>query len=147
MGIEQAAKKAGRMVTVPFAPGRGDATQDQTDVASFAWLEPKADGFRNYYNSNQTARPEDLLVDKAQLLTLSIPELVVLLGGMRVLSTNFDNSNYGVFTARPGVLTNDYFVNILDLNTVWSTSDQLVFQGIIILQIYLCITLHMPYYV
>lgn len=129
VGIEQAAKKAGRMVTVPFAPGRGDATQDQTDVASFAWLEPKADGFRNYYNSNQTARPEDLLVDKAQLLTLSIPELVVLLGGMRVLSTNFDNSNYGVFTARPGVLTNDYFVNILDLNTVWSTSDQLVFQG------------------
>ena len=131
VGIEKAAKNAGHEVTVPFTPGRADASQDQTDVESFAVLEPAADGFRNYYNSKNQAKPEDLLVDKAQLLTLTAPELVVLLGGLRVLNANFDKSSHGVFTARPEVLTNDYFLNLLDLNTTWKATgkDEHVFEG------------------
>jgi catalase-peroxidase len=128
--VEKAAENAGYSVTVPFTPGRADATQEQTDVDSFAWLEPMADGFRNYYNAKY-ATAEEMLVDKAQLLTLSVPELTVLLGGMRVLNTNYDGSNHGVFTDRPESLTNDYFSNLLDLNTTWkSTSeDQQLFEG------------------
>jgi catalase-peroxidase len=128
--VEKAAENAGYSVTVPFTPGRADATQEQTDVDSFAWLEPMADGFRNYYNAKY-ATAEEMLVDKAQLLTLSVPELTVLLGGMRVLNTNYDGSNHGVFTDRPESLTNDYFSNLLDLSTTWkSTSEeQKLFEG------------------
>lgn len=132
VGIEKAAKDAGHEVTVPFTPGRADASQDQTDVESFAALEPAADGFRNFYKNKQgAAKPEDLLVDRAQLLTLTAPELVVLLGGLRVLNANFDKSNHGVFTTRPEWLTNDYFVNLLDWNTVWKATDKAeqVFEG------------------
>ena len=118
-GVEKAAKDAGSPVTVPFTPGRMDASQEQTDVESFAVLEPAADGFRNYSKTKYSISTEELLIDKAGLLTLSAPELTVLVGGMRVLNTNFDNSKYGVFTKRPGVLTNDFFVNMLDMNTVW----------------------------
>jgi catalase-peroxidase len=121
--IEKAAKDAGHHITVPFTPGRADTTQDQTDVESFAVLEPAADGFRNYYKPKHKAAAEDLLIDKAQLLTLSAPEMTVLLGGLRVLNTNFDNSKHGVFTDRPEVLTNDYFVNLLDLGTTWKALD------------------------
>jgi catalase-peroxidase len=129
--IEKAAKEAGHTVTVPFTPGRGDATLAQTDVESFAVLEPKADAFRNYKNAQCKAVTEEMLVDKAQLLTLSIPEMTVLLGGMRVLDTNFDGSKHGVFTHRPQVLSNDFFVNLLDLSTAWkATSDTgEVFEG------------------
>jgi catalase-peroxidase len=129
--IEKAAKEAGHTVTVPFTPGRGDATLAQTDVESFAVLEPKADAFRNYKNAQCNAVTEEMLVDKAQLLTLSIPEMTVLLGGMRVLNTNFDGSKHGVFTHRPQVLSNDFFVNLLDLGTTWkATSDTgEVFEG------------------
>ena len=130
-GVEQAAKNAGHEVTVPFTPGRGDASQEQTDVVAFAAIEPAADGFRNYLNAKHKSPAEDMLIDRAQLLTLTIPQMTVLIGGLRVLDTNFDQSKHGVFTNRPGALTNDYFVNLLDLNTTWrATSDaQSVFVG------------------
>jgi len=124
VGVEMAAMDAGFDVTVPFQAGRGDATQEQTDVDSFAFLEPVADGFRNYYKSNQIATAEELLVDKAQLLTLTIPEMTVLVGGMRAIGANYDGSTHGVFTEKVGALTNDFFVNLLNINTTWkSTSD------------------------
>ncbi len=131
VGIEKAAKKAKLDVKVPFTPGRADATQEQTDVVSFAVLEPAADGFRNYLKKKHTASAEELLVDKAQLLTLTAPELTVLVGGMRVLNTNFDKSKHGVFTKRSEALTNDFFVNLLDLDTTWkaTTDAQDVFEG------------------
>jgi catalase-peroxidase len=130
-GIEKAAKNAGLDVKVPFTPGRTDASQEQTDVESFAVLEPAADGFRNYKKSQYTATAEEMLVDKAQLMTLTAPEMTVLVGGMRVLNTNYDQSKHGVFTNRPEALTNDFFVNLLDLGTTWkATSDaQDVFEG------------------
>lgn len=130
-GVEQAAKNAGQAVQVPFTPGRTDATQEQTDVESFAVLEPAADGFRNYFKPKHAVSAEEMLVDKAQLMTLTAPEMTVLVGGMRVLNTNFDQSNHGVFTNRPEALTNDFFVNLLDLGTTWkATSDaQNVFDG------------------
>jgi len=118
-GIEKAAKDAGFSVKVPFAPGRMDASAEQTDVAAFAWLEPAADGFRNYIRDAGNLRPEELLIDRAQLLTLTVPEMTVLVGGMRVLNANFRRSPLGVFTRRPGSLSNDFFVNLLDMNTVW----------------------------
>jgi catalase-peroxidase len=111
-GVEQAAKTAGHAVTVPFTPGRMDASQEQTDVESFAVLEPLADGFRNYLKKRFTVTAEELLVDKAQLLTLTAPEMTALVGGLRVLGTNADGSAHGVFTKRPGALTNDFFVNL-----------------------------------
>jgi len=130
-GIEKAAKNAGKDITVPFTPGRTDASQDQTDVQSFAALEPMADGFRNYLKGKFSVSAEEILVDKAQLLTLTAPEMTVLVGGMRVLGTNQDGSDHGVFTKNPGSLTNDFFVNLLDLNTKWrETSDaQESFEG------------------
>ncbi len=129
--IEQAARNAGHEVTVPFAPGRTDASQEQTDVNSFAVLEPCADGFRNYQKKKYAVRPEVLLVDRAQLLTLTAPEMTVLIGGMRVLDANYRHSKHGVFTSRPGALTNDFFVNLLDMNTVWEPTpeDEDVFEG------------------
>ena len=119
--IEKAARDAGFHITVPFAPGRGDATQEQTDVQSFAVLEPIADGFRNYVKKEYAPhiRPEELLVDKAQLLGLTAPEMTVLIGGLRVLGANFGGNRHGVFTDREGILTNDFFVNLLDMNYVW----------------------------
>jgi catalase-peroxidase len=130
-GVEKAARDAGIKVTVPFTPGRTDASQDQTDVASFEVLEPVADGFRNYLKKKYSIRTEELLVDKAQLLTLTAPELTVLVGGMRVLNTNFDNSAHGVLTDRPGVLTNDFFVNLLDMSTEWkaTSGEKEIFEG------------------
>ncbi|MEO5977217.1 MAG: catalase/peroxidase HPI [Chryseolinea sp.] len=130
-GIEQAAKNAGQTVTVPFSPGRVDASQDQTDVESFEVLEPGADAFRNYFHPKHMSSPEEMLVDKAQLLTLTAPEMVVLLGGMRVLNTNFDSSKHGVFTHKTDALSNDFFVNLLDLGTTWkaTTDAQQVFVG------------------
>ena len=129
-GVEQAAKNAGFEVTVPFAPGRTDASQEQTDVASFAVLEPAADGFRNYLKAKYSVTAEELLVDRAQLLTLTAPEMTVLVGGMRVLNANFGQSQLGVFTKRPEALTNDFFVNLLDMGTTWkATSDADVFEG------------------
>lgn len=130
-GVEQAAKNAGHDVTVPFTPGRMDALEEQTDVNSFAVLEPVADGFCNYQKTLRVVRPEELLVDKAQLLTLTPPEMTVLIGGLRVLNTNFRQSPHGVFTNRPETLTNDFFVNLLDMRTVWSVSedDDNVFEG------------------
>jgi catalase-peroxidase len=122
--IEKAARDAGQSVKVPFAPGRTDASQDQTDVASFAHLEPVADGFRNYLKPGQSRSAEELLVDKAQLLTLSAPELTVLVGGLRVLGANVDGASHGVFTARPQALTNDFFVNLLDMGTTWKAASQ-----------------------
>ncbi len=122
-GIEKAAKNAGHTITVPFTPGRTDALQEQTDVDSFAVLEPIADGFRNYMKKKYTISSEELLIDKAQLLTLSAPEMTVLLGGMRVLNTNFDHSKHGVFTKTPEALTNDYFINLIDFSTTWKESD------------------------
>ncbi len=118
-GIEKAAGDAGHNISVPFTPGRGDASADQTDVESFAVLEPTADGFRNYMKKKYSVSTEEMLVDKAQLLTLTAPEMTVLVGGMRVLGTNYDGSNHGVFTDRPGTLTNDFFINLLDLDTNW----------------------------
>jgi len=123
-GVEKAAKDAGYKITVPFIPGRMDASQEQTDVESFAMLEPVADGFRNYLKKKLAISTEELLVDKAQLLTLTAPEMTVLIGGMRVLNTNFDNSKHGVFTNRPEVLTNDFFVNLLDMKTVWKATSE-----------------------
>jgi catalase-peroxidase len=130
-GVEKAAKDAGSIVTVPFTPGRMDASQEQTDVESFAVLEPAADGFRNYLKTKYSISTEELLVDKAQLLTLTAPEMTVLLGGMRVLNTNFDNSRHGVFTKRPEVLTNDFFVNLLDMSTAWMPTSETreIFDG------------------
>jgi catalase-peroxidase len=130
-GIEQAAKNAGHEVTVPFTPGRMDASQEQTDVESFAVLEPIADGFRNYLRGKYTISAEALLVDKAQLLTLTAPEMTVLVGGMRVLNANFGGAQHGVFTKRPGALTNDFFVNLLDMGTEWKpvSKDADVFEG------------------
>ncbi|MFH8800006.1 catalase/peroxidase HPI [Streptomyces sp. NPDC017936] len=130
-GVEKAAKDAGFDVEVPFTPGRVDATQEQTDVESFAALEPKADGFRNYVGKGQRLPAEYLLIDKANLLNLSAPELTVLVGGLRVLGANYQQSKHGVFTDRPGTLTNDFFVNLLDLGTTWkSTSeDQTTYEG------------------
>jgi catalase-peroxidase len=123
VGIEQAAKEAGHTIAVPFTPGRADASQAQTDVESFAVLEPVADGFRNYLKTRHVAATaEEMLIDKAQLLTLTTPELTVLIGGMRVLNTNFNHSPNGVFTKRPGVLTNDYFVNLIDFSTTWKAT-------------------------
>jgi catalase-peroxidase len=130
-GIERAAKAAGHEVKVPFTPGRVDASQEQTDVDSFEIMEPNADGFRNYGKSHHKVSAEELLIDKAQLLTLTAPELTVLVGGLRVLNTNYDNSKHGVFTKHPEVLSNDFFLNLLDLGTTWSaTSDsQNLFEG------------------
>jgi catalase-peroxidase len=130
-GVEQAAKKAGHNITVPFTPGRTDASQEQTDVQSFAVLEPVADGFRNYQKTKYAVSAEELLVDRAQLLTLTAPEMTVLIGGMRVLNANFGQSQHGVFTKRPEALTNDFFVNLLDMNTTWkaTSEDKDVFQG------------------
>ncbi len=123
-GIEQAAKNAGCKITVPFTPGRMDASLKQTDAASFGVLEPKADGFRNYAKARYAVLPEELLVDKAQLLTLTAPEMTVLIGGLRVLGANFGGSPHGVFTLRPEALTNDFFVNLLDMGTEWKPSPQ-----------------------
>ncbi|HSV75748.1 MAG TPA: catalase/peroxidase HPI [Bacteroidales bacterium] len=129
--VEQAAKKAGHAIKVPFVPGRGDALLEQTDVESFKVLEPVADGFRNYLKTKYSVSTEELLIDKAQLLTLTAPEMTALVGGMRVLNTNFDQSKHGVFTDRPEVLTNDFFVNLLDMSTVWKavSDDKEVFEG------------------
>jgi catalase-peroxidase len=130
-GVEKAAQNAGYTVSVPFTPGRTDASQEQTDIESFAVLEPEADGFRNYMKTQYTVSAEEMLIDKAQLLTLTAPELTALLGGMRVLNVNFDQSTHGVFTNRPETLTNDFFVNLLDFGTTWkaSSSSQEVFEG------------------
>ena len=128
-GVEQAAKNAGHDVTVPFAPGRTDATEEQTDVASFHVLEPAADGFRNYQKAKYTVSAEELLVDRAQLLTLTAPEMTVLVGGMRVLNANFGQAQHGVFTKRPEALTNDFFVNLLDMGTAWKPTSEDVFEG------------------
>ena len=125
VGIETAAKKSGHKVKVPFSAGRGDARQDQTDVNSFGLLEPKADGFRNYLNSDASiVSAEEKLIDKAQLMGLTAPEMTALVGGMRVLDTNYDGSKYGVFTNKPGSLTNDYFTNLLDMNITWKEEDK-----------------------
>jgi catalase-peroxidase len=124
VGIEEAAKRSGHAVAVPFIPGRTDASQEQTDVASFAVLEPVADGFRNYTSAKMLTSAEEMLLDKAQLLTLSAPEMTILLGGMRVLNTNVGNTRHGVFTKKPETLTNDFFVSLLDMRTAWkATSD------------------------
>jgi catalase-peroxidase len=129
--IEQAAQKAGHPVTVPFTPGRTDASQAQTDVEAFAVLEPAADGFRNYQKTKFAVSPEELLLDRAQLLTLTAPEMTVLMGGMRVLDANYGQTRHGVFTERPATLSNDFFVNLLDMNTTWqpTTADQDLFEG------------------
>ena len=129
--IEKAAKNAGNEISVPFTPGRMDASQDETEIDSFAFLEPKADGFRNYFNAKNMASAEEMLVDKAQLLNLTAPEMTVLVGGLRVLNTNFDKSRHGVLTQNPETLTNDFFLNLLDLGTTWrATSDtQNLFVG------------------
>jgi len=128
--VEQAAKKAGSVVEVPFTPGRMDASLEQTDVASFAVLEPVADGFRNFLKGKFSVPAEELLVDKAQLLTLTAPEMTVLVGGLRVLGANHGRSSHGVFTRRPETLTNDFFVNLLDMRTEWkATPDADVFEG------------------
>ena len=130
-GVEEAAKNAGHTLSVPFTQGRGDASQEQTDLESFGYLEPLADGFRNYMNSKLKVAAEDLLVDRANLLTLSIPEMTVLVGGLRVLGANYDGSDYGVFTDKVGRLTNDFFTNILDFTYTWSatSSDDTIFEG------------------
>jgi catalase-peroxidase len=129
--VEEAAKKAGHAVTVPFTPGRTDASQAQTDIESFAVLEPIADGFRNYQKGKYSVPAEELLLDKAQLLKLSAPEMTVLIGGMRAMNANTGQSQHGVFTGRPGMLTNDFFVNLLDMRTTWQpmSKDGDVFEG------------------
>lgn len=129
--VEKAARDAGQTITVPFTPGRMDASQEQTDVDAAVFLEPRADGFRNYRNSKSAVATEELLIDKAQLLTLTAPELTVLVGGMRALDANFDGSKHGVFTSRPGQLTNDFFVNLLDMGTAWKASspDKELYEG------------------
>jgi catalase-peroxidase len=130
-GVEKAAKNGGHDVTVPFTPGRMDASQEQTDVESFSVLEPAADGFRNYLKAKYAVPAEELLVDRAQLLTLTPPEMTVLVGGMRVLNANFDKSQHGVFTDQPEALTNDFFVNLLDMDTTWKAASEAedVFEG------------------
>lgn len=127
--VEKAARDAGFDVTVPFAPGRGDATQEQTDVDSFAVLEPIADGFRNYQKKEYNIPAEELLIDKAHLLGLTAPEMTVLIGGMRVLGTNYGGTKHGVFTDRVGMLTNDFFVNLLDMNTAWKPTENGIYEG------------------
>jgi len=127
--IEEAAKKAGHEVAIPFSPGRADALQEQTDMVSFAVLEPAADGFRNYLRKGLEASAAELLVDKANLLTLTAPEMTVLVGGLRALNANFAQSKLGVFTDRPGTLSNDFFVNLLDMNTKWQKSAS--FEGVL----------------
>jgi len=129
--VEQAAKNAGHDITVPFAPGRTDAAQEQTDVETFSVLEPTADGFRNYLRSGEILSPETLLLDRANMLTLTAPEMTVLIGGMRTLNANFGQSAHGVFTDRPETLTNDFFVNLLDMSTEWkaSASAENVYEG------------------
>ena len=131
VGIEKAAKNAGHDVKVSFTPGRADASQEQTDIESFAVLEPAADGFRNYLKAKHTASAEEMLVDKAQLLRLTAPEMTALVGGLRVLNANFDKSKHGVFTKRAETLSNDFFVNLLDLNTSWKATSELenIFEG------------------
>lgn len=130
-GVETAAKNAGHDVNVPFTAGRGDASQEQTDVASFAAMQPAADGFRNYLQTHHTASSEQMLIDKAQLLKLSVPEMTVLIAGMRVMNTNYNQSHHGVFTGQPEALTNDFFINLLDMGITWkATSDaQNIFVG------------------
>ncbi len=128
-GVEQAAKAAGHAASVPFTPGRSDATQEQTDIESFGFMEPIADGFRNYVNGKQSIPAEHLLVDKAQLLTLTAPEMTVLVGGLRVLGTNAGQTQHGVFTRKPGALTNDFFVNLLEMGTAWKAGSDDVFEG------------------
>ena len=129
--VEQAAKATGIAVTVPFTPGRTDATDEQTDAASFFVLEPKADGFRNYQKAKYAVTAEEMLIDKAQLLTLTAPEMTVIIGGMRVLGANYDGSQNGVFTKEPGKLTNDFFINLLDMKTAWAaiSDEQDLFEG------------------
>jgi catalase-peroxidase len=129
--VEKAAKDGGHSITVPFKPGRADASQEQTDVESFGYLEPAADGFRNYRKTKAPVSTEELLIDKAHLLTLTAPELTILLGGLRVLNINFDGSKHGVFTSRPGVLTNDFFINLLDMGTAWKavSADKEIYEG------------------
>ncbi len=131
VGVEQAAKKGGHKVAVPFSPGRMDASQEQTEVKSFGVLEPKADGFRNYQKTKYAVRAEEMLVDRTQLLTLTAPEMTALVGGMRVLNANFAQSKHGVFTKRPETLTNDFFVNLLDMSTTWkaTSAEEDVFEG------------------
>jgi len=131
VGVEQAAKQAGYEVIVPFTPGRMDATAEQTDAETFEVLEPVADGFRNYLKAKYSVSAEELLVDKAQLLTLTAPELTALVGGMRVLDTNYDGSKNGVFTDNPGALTNDFFVNLLDMSLAWfpQSEEEDLFDG------------------
>lgn len=130
--IESAAKQAGRTVSVPFTPGRMDATQDKTDVAAFAALEPAADGFRNYYGKAASRSPAEMLVDKASMLSLSVPEMTVLVGGLRVLDANTGGAKYGVFTDKPGVLSNDFFVNLLGMETKWVKSEKVegLYEGV-----------------
>jgi catalase-peroxidase len=130
--VEQAAKSAGYAVKVPFRPGRMDASPEQTDVSSFAVLEPKADGFRNYYGVGNYLPPLEMLVERANLLTLTVPEMTVLVGGMRVLNANAEGSEHGVFTKRPGILSNDFFVNLLDMGTNWqkSTKSEGIYEGL-----------------
>ena len=131
VGVEKAVKSAGYSIAVPFTSGRGDASQEQTDIASFGYLEPKADGFRNFIKKDLKLAAEELLIDKAQLLTLSIPEMTVLIGGLRVLGANYDTSKYGVFTDRVGTLSNDFFVNVLDLGNTWkaTSTEATLFEG------------------
>ena len=130
-GVEEAARNAGHEVSVPFTQGRGDASQEQTDLESFGYLEPLADGFRNYIKPGLDVAAEDLLVDRANLLTLSIPEMTVLIGGLRVMGANYDGSNHGVFTDNAGSLSNDFFTNILDFTYTWSatSADDTIFEG------------------
>jgi catalase-peroxidase len=129
--IEQAAKSAGKNIKVPFTPGRMDTTQELTDVNSFAVLEPKADGFRNYYSYESYMSPTEMLVDRANLLTLTVPEMTVLIGGLRVLDANAEQIKHGVFTTRPGTLSNDFFVNLLDMSTKWqkSSKSEIIYEG------------------
>jgi len=124
VGIEQAAKAAGKTVEVPFAPGRMDATQEQTDVESYDVLEPAADGFRNFLKTRYTSAAEELLIDKAQLLTLTAPQMTALLGGLRVLGVNHGEVKHGVLTDKPGTLTNDFFVNLMSMDTKWNAVDE-----------------------
>lgn len=130
--VEQAAKAAGSAVRVPFAPGRMDASQEQTDVNAYAVLEPKADAFRNYYGAGNLLSPTEMLVDRANMLTLTVPEMTVLVGGMRVLNANVGESKQGVLTSKPGALSNDFFINLLDMSTKWqkSSTSEGVYEGI-----------------
>jgi catalase-peroxidase len=124
LGVERAAQLGGYNISVPFTPGRTDATQEMTDIASQAVLEPMADGFRNYERAKYTLSTEELLIDKAQLMTLTAPEMTVLVGGMRAIGANYNGSKQGVFTSRPGTLSNDFFVNLLDMSTKWTALDE-----------------------